>query len=69
MYYKVYDIDWDTDWEDIDLPNTVTVEVPDELPEELEYNRWDIDDYIIDKVSEEYWFTIFNCETENITLT
>ena len=48
---RVYDIDWDTDGEDVDLPNEVEVDVPAEV---VDYG--DVEDFISDYLSDEYGF-------------
>ena len=49
--FRVYDIDWDTDGEDVDLPNEIEVNVPAEV---VDYD--DVNDYISDWLSDEYGF-------------
>ena len=52
--FRVYDIDWDTDGEDVDLPDEVVVDVPDEI---VGYgDDGDVNDYISDWLSDEYGF-------------
>lgn len=49
--FRVYNIDWDTDGEDVDLPNEIEVNVPAEV---VDYD--DVNDYISDWLSDEYGF-------------
>ena len=47
MTYIVTDIEYDTDGEDVDLPETHSIDVPDEIDNEDE-----ILNYITDKISD-----------------
>lgn len=49
--FRVYDIDWDTDGEDVDLPNEVVVTVPGDV-----YADAGSSSYISDWLSDEYGF-------------
>jgi ferritin-like protein len=49
--FRVYDIAWDTDGEDVDLPDEVVVDVPAEV---VDYG--DVNDFIADYLSDEYGF-------------
>ena len=51
--FKVYNIDWDTDGEDVDLPNEVEVDVPAEI---VAYGDNEVEDFISDYLSDEYGF-------------
>jgi hypothetical protein len=51
MKYKVINIEFDTDGEDVDLPKELIIEVPDDLEDEQE-----IDDFISDEISNETGF-------------
>jgi uncharacterized protein YdeI (YjbR/CyaY-like superfamily) len=46
MKKKVYNIDYDTDGEAVELPTELEIEVPDDLT-----NKEDIDEYISDEIS------------------
>lgn len=46
MKYLVTNIDYDTDGEDVDLPNKLEIEVPDNLDED------GISEFISDKISD-----------------
>jgi len=46
MEYTVTDIKYDTDGEQIDLPKTLTITVPEEITE-----GYDIDEYISNEIS------------------
>lgn len=52
--YIVYDIDWDTDGEDVELPTEITIDVP-LLPDEDEE---DASNLITEYLSEEYGFPV-----------
>ena len=57
MKFKVYNIKWDTDGEDVDLPNELIIEVPsDEVLEE------ELDDYLSDEISNVTGFCHFGFE-------
>jgi hypothetical protein len=47
MIYKVTDIQYDTDGEDVTLPTEMNVTVPDEIE-----NSYEIEEYISDRISE-----------------
>lgn len=51
MKYIITDISWDTDGEDVDLPEEMEIDVPDDLNSYEE-----IEEYISDKLSEETGF-------------
>jgi len=53
--FIVTDIDWDTDGEEVDLPDEMTVNVSED--EELEEDE--IEEYISDKISDETGFCHF----------
>ena len=53
MIYVATNIEWDTDGEDIDLPNTLEIDVPDSTDAE------DIDEYISDELSNITGFCYF----------
>ena len=44
--YEVFDIKYDTDGEEVDLPKLLNIEVPEDLDEE------EVDEYVSDKISE-----------------
>ena len=52
--YVVYDIDWETDGEDVELPTETTIDVP-LLPDEDEE---DASNLITEYLSEEYGFLV-----------
>lgn len=54
MTYTVTDIKWDTDGENVDLPNEVNVYVPDELDEQIE-----IEEFISNYITNETGFCHF----------
>lgn len=45
MRIKIYDIEWDTDGEDVDLPSEIIVETDNDDPE-----------YLSDLITDEYGF-------------
>ena len=51
---RVYDIDWDTASEDIDLPDEVQIDVPDEIVGYGDYG--DVNEYISDWLFDKYGF-------------
>ena len=53
--FTVSNIDWDTDGEDVDLPNEMTVNVEED--EQLEESE--IEQYISDKITDETGFCHF----------
>jgi hypothetical protein len=50
MKYEVTNIKWDTDGEDIDLPTTLTIDIPNE--DFVRYDPEEIDDFISDAISD-----------------
>jgi uncharacterized protein YdeI (YjbR/CyaY-like superfamily) len=46
MTYEVSDIKYDTDGEEVDLPKTLTITVPDDIVDEVE-----MEEYISDEIS------------------
>jgi hypothetical protein len=46
MIYEVSDIKYDTDGEEVDLPKTLTITVPDDIVDEVE-----MEEYISDEIS------------------
>lgn len=46
MTYEVSNIKYDTDGEEVDLPKTLSITVPDDIVDEVE-----IDEYISDEIS------------------
>lgn len=46
MIYKITDIEYDTDGEDVDLPAELEIDVPDDL-----LDKDDIEEYISDEIS------------------
>lgn len=59
--YEVTDIDWDTDDEEVEgLPDTATVEVPDDEDEE------DDEDYVTDDLSDEHGWCISDCKIRRV---
>lgn len=57
MKLKVYNIKWDTDGEDVDLPTELIIDVPsDEVLEE------ELDDYLSDEISNVTGFCHFGFE-------
>lgn len=54
MFKIIWNIEWDTDGEDIELPSEVLVKI-----EENEYRRYPYGD-IADRLSDEYGFCIFS---------
>ena len=61
--YKATNIQYDTDGEDVDLPKTLTIEVPKGLNEE------EIDEYVSDKISENTGFCHKGFDMEEIPKT
>jgi len=53
--FLITDIDWDTDGEEVDLPEEITVNVSED--EELEEDE--IEEYISDKISDKTGFCHF----------
>ncbi len=53
--YLVTDIEWDTDGEEVDLPEELTITIPED--EELEEDE--VEGYISDKISDETGFCHF----------
>lgn len=42
---RVFDIEWDTDGEEIDLPNSLELQIPDDITNE------ELEDYVSDQIS------------------
>ena len=62
MKIRAYDIDWDTDGEEVDLPTEAIVELTDEeVIEEMNGNN-----VIADKLSDEYCWLIFSLKIEDV---
>jgi len=59
MKYTVFNIQYDTDGEQVDLPEKLTIEVPEDLKEDS-----DIADFISDKISDETGFCHFGFNTD-----
>lgn len=55
MKVKVFDIDWDTDGEDVELPSEIEVEVDDEFADDED----ELSEVIGDYLSDEYGFCHF----------
>ncbi len=51
MLYEVNNIKWDTDDETVDLPTSLSVEVPDDITDGVE-----VDDYVSDDISNQTGF-------------
>jgi len=56
MKYRIFDIDWDTDNEEVDLPDEIEIEIE---------NKNDIY-YIHDKISDMYGFCMSGYLTEKL---
>lgn len=54
MRYTVTDIKYDTDGEDIDLPETLTVDIPNE--DFVKYTPEEIEEYISNDISDQTGF-------------
>lgn len=59
--YLVTDIEWDTDGEDVDLPNELEIILPDD--EELNSPE-EIEEYISNEITNETGFCAFGFATE-----
>lgn len=61
-FYKITDIDWDTEGEEVDLPTKVQIDV------DIEEND-DVDDILASRLSDEYGWTVNSFNYEDITPT
>jgi len=60
--YLVTDIEFDTDGEELDLPTSMTIEVPDDIE-----NEYDIEEYISDEISNISGFCHFGFHSEKVS--
>ena len=60
--FRVYDIEWDTDGEEVDLPSEVFFDLDDEEVEEDENGN----NIIADMLSDEYGWCVYSLQVEEV---
>lgn len=63
MFYKVHSIIWDTDWEKVNLPKEVIINLPEDFNED-EYGN--LDEYLINEASDQTGWCISWCKIDPI---
>lgn len=61
--YLVTDIEFDTDGEELDLPTSMTIEVPDDI----EDDEYEIQEYLSDEISNISGFCHFGFHIEKVS--
>jgi hypothetical protein len=63
---RVFDIQWDTDGEDVDLPSEVELSFEDGELLDSDGSSIDVEELIADKLSDEYGWTVSSFDYERL---